>query len=149
MAMKLAALNFPRTDPTPIFDAFRGNYPTDFLTAAVTHFRVYERLKARAASFATLRTQCGLAARGAVVLFTALRALHLLTRNANGELDLTEPAREHLIPGAPFDVSGYIGLAAENAGVKDMIERLRTNTPAWANDKTKGATFVYPEGIES
>src|SRR5882762_9996765 len=149
MAMKLAALNSPQTDPTPIFDAFRGNYSTDLLTAAVTHFRVFERLKDRAASFEALRTQCGLAERGAVVLFTALRALNLLTRNANGDLQLTEQSREHLIPGAPFDVSGYIGLAAECAGVKDMIERLRTNTPAGAKDKTKGAAFIYREGIES
>src|ERR1700704_809795 len=147
--MNLAALNFPRTDPTPIFDAFRGNYSTDLLTAAVTYFRVFERLKDRAASFEALRTQCGLAERGAVVLFTALRALNLLTRNANGELELTEQAREHLLPGAPFDVSGYIGLAAESAGVKAMIERLRTNAPAGAQDKTKGAAFIYREGIES
>jgi predicted O-methyltransferase YrrM len=147
--MKLAALDFPRTDPTPIFDAFRGSYSTDLLTAAVTYFRVFERLKERTASFEALRTQCGLAERGAVVLFTALRALNLLSRNANGELELTEQAREHLIPGTPFDVSGYIGLAAESAGVKDMIERLRTNTPAGAQDKTKGAAFIYREGIES
>src|SRR5260221_11288433 len=44
---------------------------------------------------------------------------------------------------------GYIGLAAEGAGLKEMIERLRTNTPAGAQDKTKGAAFIYREGIES
>jgi predicted O-methyltransferase YrrM len=147
--MKLSALSFPLTDPTPIFDAFRGNYSTELLTAAVEHFRIFERLKDGPRSFEALRTQCGLAERGAVVLFTALRALNLLTRNTDDELELTERSREHLIPGAPFDVSGYIGLAAGSAGVKDMIERLRKNTPAGATDATKGAAFIYREGIES
>ena len=147
--MKLSALSFPRTDPTPIFDAFRGNYSTELLTAAVVHFQIFEQLADGPRSFEALRTQCGLAERGAAVLFTALRALNLLTRNANGELQLTEQAREHLIPGAHFDVSGYIGLAADSAGVKDMIERLCTNTPAGAKDATKGAAFIYREGIES
>jgi len=57
---------------------------------AVTHSGVFERLKDRAASFEALRTQCGLAERGAVVLLQHYDALKLLTRNANGDLQLTE-----------------------------------------------------------
>ena len=147
--MTLAMLGFPRSDPTPIFDAFRGNYSTELLTAAVTHFRLFERLKEGPHSFAALRAACGLGERGAHVLVTAMRAMNLLTRNANGELELSEQSREHLIPGTPFDVSGYIGLAADSVGVKEMIERLCTNTPAGAQDQTKGAAFIYREGIES
>ncbi|HKC17788.1 MAG TPA: methyltransferase [Steroidobacteraceae bacterium] len=147
--MTLATLGFPRTDPTPIFDAFRGNYSTELLTAAVTHFKLFERLKDGPRSFAALRAECGLGERGALVLVTAMRALKLLTRNADGALELSEYSREHLILGAPFDISGYIGLAAEGVGVKELIERLCTNTPAGASDKTKGAAFIYREGIES
>ncbi len=147
--MTLAKLGSPRTDPTPIFDAFRGNYSTELLTAAVTHFRLFERLKDGPRSFAALRAECGLGERGAHVLVTAMRALKLVTCNANGQLELTEQSREHLILGAPFDVSGYIGLAADSVGVKEMIERLCTNTPAGAKDETKGAAFIYREGIES
>jgi SAM-dependent methyltransferase len=149
MNMNRSALEFPQTDPTPIFDAFRGNFSTELLTAAVAHFNVFERLRDGSRSFETLRAGCGLAERGAVVLFTVLRALNLLTRTAGGEMELTAQSREHLIPGAPFDVSAYIGLAAESPGVKDMVERLRTNTPAGAADANKGAAFIYREGIES
>jgi ubiquinone/menaquinone biosynthesis C-methylase UbiE len=149
MDMKRSALSFPRTDPTPIFDAFRGNFSTELLTAAVAYFNVFEQLRDGPRSFEALRARCGLAERAAVVLFTVLRALNLLARNAGGELELTAQSREHLIPGAPFDVSGYIGLAAESPGVKDMVERLRTNTPAGAADANKGAAFIYREGIES
>jgi predicted O-methyltransferase YrrM len=44
-------------------------------------------------------------------------------------------------------VSDYVGLAANNPGVVDMVERLRTNRPAGA--KTGGAAFIYRDGIES
>ena len=147
--MTRSALSSPQTDPTPIFDAFRGNYSTELLTAAVAHFKIFERLKEGPRSFEALRTQCGLAERPAVVLITALRAMKLLTRDANGRLSLTEQSREHLIPGALFHVSGYIDLAEESPGVKDMVERLRTNTPAGATNATQGAAFIYREGIES
>jgi hypothetical protein len=104
MDMKRSALSFPRTDPTPIFDAFRGNFSTELLTAAVAYFNVFEQLRDGPRSFEALRARCGLAERAAVVLFTVLRALNLLARNAGGELELTAQSREHLIPGAPFDV---------------------------------------------
>jgi len=35
----LSALDVPATDPTPIFELFRGSYATELLTAAVAHFR--------------------------------------------------------------------------------------------------------------
>ncbi|MSQ95725.1 MAG: methyltransferase, partial [Gemmataceae bacterium] len=34
----------PTTDPTPIFEHFRGSYGTDLLTAAVAHFNLFGRL---------------------------------------------------------------------------------------------------------
>ncbi|WP_395845622.1 hypothetical protein [Cystobacter fuscus] len=34
----------PVTDPTPIFDIYRASAGSELLTAAVTHFRVFERL---------------------------------------------------------------------------------------------------------
>jgi predicted O-methyltransferase YrrM len=147
--MKLSALQNPHTDPAPIFDAFRGNFSTELLTAAVAHFDIFEHLRHGPRTFEQIRAHCGLSERGAVVLVTALRAMQLLIRCATGELQLTEQSREHLIRGAPFDVSDYIGLAAESAGVREMVERLRSNTPAGAADATKGAAFIYRNGIES
>ena len=49
--------------------------------------------------------------------------------DANGRFELTPLAREHLVPGRAFDVSDYIGLAADSPGVRDMIERLSRTLP--------------------
>ena len=59
----------PWLDPTAIFELFRGNYATELLTAAVAHFRVFERLRERA-RWRSRRSggQLGLSERPAVVL---------------------------------------------------------------------------------
>ena len=44
--MKLSAITPPATDPTPIFELYRGNLATELLTAAVAHFNVFGRLAA-------------------------------------------------------------------------------------------------------
>jgi predicted O-methyltransferase YrrM len=140
-------LTAPPLDPTPVFDLFRGNYGTELLTAAVAHFRVFERLGRGPVQADTLRKDLGLAERPFVVLMTALRAFGLLTA-AHGALELSELAREHLLPGSPFDVSDYVGLAADSPGVAAMVERLRTNRPA-GHRPEEGAAFIYREGLES
>lgn len=146
--MPLNALPAPSIDPTPIFEVFRGNHATELLTAAVAHFNVFGRLAAQPMTADDLRRDLDLAERPAVVLLTALRAIGLLATDAHGRLDLTPLAREHLVPGGPFDVSDYVGLAADSPGVREMVERLRTNRPAGAQEE-KGAAFIYREGIES
>src|SRR5689334_17369239 len=128
--MPRSAVIPPQRDRTPIFEFFRGSYAPELLTAAVAHFDVFGRLTAGPLSFDSLRQQLGLAERPAVVLTTALRAMQLIATDAAGRLQLTELAREHLVPGAPFDVSDYLGLAAKSPGVSEMIERLTTNVPA-------------------
>jgi hypothetical protein len=143
------ALPLPRVDPTPIFEVFRGNYATELLTAAVAHFNVFARLAAGPLPPEDLRRQLGLAERPAVVLLTALRAFGLLVRDDRGRLDLSELAREHLTPGGALDVSDYVGLAAQESGVLEMVERLRSNRPAGARPEESGAAFIYREGIES
>ena len=42
--MPLSALTPPAVDPPPIFEAFRGSYGTELLTAAVAHFGLFGRL---------------------------------------------------------------------------------------------------------
>ena len=139
----------PMLDPTPIFEVFRGNHGTELLTAAVRHFRVFERLASGPLTFDELRRELTLAERPATVLITALRAFGLLIDDAEGRIDLTELARNHLTPGASFDVGGYIGLASEAPGVVEMVERLRTNRPAGSAENEDGAAFIFKEGIES
>jgi predicted O-methyltransferase YrrM len=141
-------LTAPPLDPTPLFDLFRGNHGTELLTAAVAHFRVFERLARGPVPAEGLRNDLGLAERPFAVLLTALRAFGLVTEAAPGSLELSELAREHLLPGSPFDVSDYIGLAADSPGVLAMVERLRTNRPA-GHRPDEGAAFIYREGLES
>jgi hypothetical protein len=144
--MHSSALTPPNVDPTPIFELFRGNYATELLTAAVAHFHLFSRLAEQPLTPADLKRALGLAERPTIVLTTALRAFGLLAVDAQGRLCLTELAREHLLPGAAFDVGHYVGLAANSPGVLSMVERLRTNRPA---SHESGVAFIYREGEKS
>ena len=146
--MDRTQLTPPRLDPTPIFETFRGNYAAELLTAAVAHFRVFDRFAGGPVTADELRADLGLAERPAAVLLTALRAFGLLEEEA-GRLDLSELAREHLTTGGPFDVGDYVRMAADSPGVLTMVERLRSNRPAGSAPEESGAAFIYREGIES
>src|SRR3954468_4287067 len=98
-------LPLPQTDPTPIFEAYRGSYSTELLTAAVAHFDVFRRVAAQPLTLEELRAELGLEPRPATVLIVALRAMGLLSAEASGRLSLTPVAREHLVPGGDF----YVG----------------------------------------
>lgn len=147
--MALSATTKPRTDPTAIFELFRGSFGSELLTAAVAHLGVFEVLSHEPLEFAELRARLKLDERPAVVLITALRAMQLLNTDEQGRLALTDLAREHLRPDAPFFVGDYIGLAAQSPGVLEMVERLRSNSPAGSGDDGDGAAFIYRDGIES
>ena len=95
-----------------------------------------------------LGQELDLDARPMVVLVTALRAMNLLRADDAGRLSLTPIAQEHLLGDAYFSVSDYVGLAAQSPGVLEMVQRLRSNTPAGA-DIDDGAAFIYRQGIES
>jgi predicted O-methyltransferase YrrM len=138
----------PTLDPTTIFELFRGGHATELLTAAVAHFNVFGQLDEQPLSGDELRVRLGLDVRPSVVLFTALKAFGLIVEDKSGVLSLTDLARNHLVPGAEFDVGNYVGLAAQSPSVLDMVERLRTNSPAGA-DSDSGAAFIYRDGIAS
>jgi ubiquinone/menaquinone biosynthesis C-methylase UbiE len=139
----------PSLDPTPIFEHFRGSYATELLTAAVAHFDVFGRLAKAPRTRQQLADDLALADRPSHVLVTALRALGLVGVDAMGRLELTSLAREHLTPGGMFDVSDYVGLAADSPGVCGMVERLRTNQPAGAKGDEAGTAFIYRAGVPS
>lgn len=145
-------LAFPSTNPTAIFDYFRYAHATELLTAAVAHLGVFAPLATGPLSANALQKAVGLEARPFTVLTTALRAMELLTRLPDGRFDLMPIAREHLVPGGRFDVSGYLGLAANNPSVLAMVERLRTNRPSGANTNSAGdpgTTHIYRDGAHS
>ncbi|HWA97074.1 MAG TPA: methyltransferase [Pirellulales bacterium] len=142
----------PATDPTPIFELFRGSLATELLTAAITEFDVFGRLAAGAKRFDALASELALAPRAATVLLTALKAMKLLVgRQADGAemLELTAIARAHLVRGGAFDVSAYVGLAGASPGVQAMIERLRTNRPAGSRNEDQGTAFIFRPGEAS
>lgn len=143
-----SARDLPKTDPTQIFEFFRGSYGAELLAAAVAHFNLFGLLSEQPRSFEGLRDALGLAERPAVVLVTALRAMGLVEKGDAGRLTLTALAAEHLAPGAAFDVGDYVGLAATSPGVLEMVERLRTNRPADASGDG-GAAFIFRQGIKS
>jgi 3-hydroxy-5-methyl-1-naphthoate 3-O-methyltransferase len=147
--MPLSALTKPATDPTLIFEQFRNGYATDVLAVAVTDFDVFGRLAARAMTFAQLRDDLGLADRAATVLITALRAMGLVHVADGGKLEPSPAAREHLVPGAYFEVGGYVGLVADAPNVRALAERFKTNRPAGARPDDDGAAFIFREGMES
>ena len=139
----------PRTDPTPIFEHARGVYATALLVAAVSEFDLFNRLASAPRDEAELARAIGLAPRSANVLLVALRAMGLLRRDATGQVALTDLAREHLVRGGEFDVSGYLGMSADNPAVREIVERLRTNRPAGAKPQEQGVAFIYREGMTS
>ncbi len=139
----------PNTDPTPIFEMFRGNYATELLAAAVAHIRLFDLLAPGPLSFDEVKSRTSLADRPATVLLTTTRAMGLIVRPADGRFELTPIAREHLVRDSALDISDYIGLAAQSAGVLEMVERLRSNQPAGATPGGAGAAFIYRDGIES
>jgi len=145
----MAALAVPHLDPAPIFELYRGNHATELLTAAAVHFGVFGLFEKGPLGREELRQRLGLAERPLVVLLTALRAFDLLTEVAPNRFDLAPLAREYLQPSSSWDVSSYLGLAADSPGVLAMVERLRSNRPASSKPEESGAAFIYREGIES
>jgi len=142
------SLPLPTADATPIFEHFRGSYGTELLTAAVAHFDFFQRLAEQPRLQAELGQSIGLEERAMQVLTTALRAMGVVAVDDWGRLKLTELG-EHLVPGSPFDVSDYVGLAATSPGVLEMVERLKTNRPTGLDEGGDGAAFIYRQGIRS
>jgi hypothetical protein len=145
----------PTTDPTPIFDTFRGNYGTELLVAAIAYFDLFSLLSGGPLSFAELRAGLGLNPRPANVLLTGLAAMKLLAREDGpdgGSYQLTPLGEEHLVPGRPLYVGGYVTQAAKSAGVRGLIDRLRfdraTVERTGATEAT-GTAFTYRPGTES
>ena len=139
----------PATNPTSIFEYFRGSYGTELLTAAVSHFDLFGRIAKQPRTPAELQADLGLAERPAIVLTTALQAMQLLKKNTAGQFELTAMAAEHLVGGQEFDVGSYLSLAATSPGVIEMVERLRTNRPAGLSGDEAGAAFIYRDGMKS
>lgn len=142
------ALPVPQTDPTPIFEHYRGAYGSELLTAAVAHLDLFSHLAHTPMSLTALRSAVGLAERPATVLLVALRAMGLITGSWPDRLELTAVSREHLLAGGDFYVGDYVGLSSEAPGVLEMVRRLKHNTatPETTDSGTATTAFTFREG---
>jgi len=139
----------PATDPSPIFEAYRGSYGSELLVAAVAHFDVFGQIGGGSMRSAELGARLGLAERPVVVLTTALCAMGLLRKDEGGRLAMTALAAEHLTPGGAYYVGDYVAMSAQSPGVLEMVRRLRSNKPAGTDDGGAGAAFIFRDGLDS
>ena len=92
----------PVTDPTPLFEIYRGQFATSLLVAAVADFDLFGQLAAGPLTIEQLAGRTSLADRPLQVLLTALRAMGTLERLPDGCHQLTALAAEHLVSGGVF-----------------------------------------------
>ncbi|HZL38406.1 MAG TPA: methyltransferase [Tepidisphaeraceae bacterium] len=142
-------LSCPSLDPTPIFEMVRWSFGTELLAAAVAHFDLFSLLSDRALTFDQISRELGLAPRAANVLLVALRAMGLLMADSAGKLAPSALAGEYLVPGGAFYMGDYVRLISESPGVKNIVQRLRSNKPTESRPDDPGAAFIFREGLES
>ncbi len=149
--MATSPIALPQTDPTPIFEHYRGVYGNELLTAAVAHLDLFSHFRDGPKSLDAICEATGMANRPATVLLVALRAMRLIGGRWPDELQLTPIAREHLLPGGAFYVGDYVGLSAESPGVLEMARRLKTNsaTPEKTATGADASAFTFRDGVES
>ena len=98
--MALSCTQPPQTDPTPIFEIFRGNHATELLAAAVAPpGRLPPSSPSGRITFDELRSRLELGRSPRQRACHRPAAMGLIDRRTDGRLDLTPVAREHLVPG--------------------------------------------------
>ncbi|GAB3987207.1 methyltransferase [Spirosoma daeguense] len=125
-------------DLSPITRHLRAMYGSRLLIVAVHHIPVFETLANGALSVAELSKRLNLNERPANVLFPALCAMDLLAYNQAGELGITELGH-YLIQSSTPNLTGYVGLEKDDAGVIEMGVRLQNDGPLETPD---GISYV-------
>ena len=138
----------PKTDPSPIFQAYRGVYATTLLTAAVHDFNLFNKLASTPRTEREIAQELALSPRATNVLLVALRAMKLLENDTQGRMTLSDLAHEHFA-GGEFDISDYVSQAADTPAVREMVQRLKTNKPAGHEPDEQGVGWIYREGMHS
>jgi predicted O-methyltransferase YrrM len=128
----------PTTDPTTLYRGRDCLYADDLLTASLVHLDLFTWLHDRGtATEGEIRDHFTLQPRGTDVLLTLLRARDLLTE-ANGTFSLTPVAEEHCVKHSPFFLGPYYASLKDRAGVRDLLEVLRTGRPVlWGGKQEK------------
>lgn len=120
------------TQPADLVGMVDGMYASDLLAAVVTEFDLFTWIEKRSSStVAKIASELGLDERAVDVTVTYLVAAGLLTRRADGAVEVGAVAREHLVAGCPgVDLRLYFGMARERPGCRELVDVLRTGEPA-------------------
>ena len=129
---------YSQLDLAPITRHLRAMYGSRLLVAAVHHLSVFEVLSSGPLSMAELQTALALKERPALVLFSALCAMELLTHDESDRLRLTELG-QYLTQIQTPNLTGYTGLEKDDPGVVEMAVRLRNDGPL---ETPEGISFV-------
>lgn len=130
--------NSAQPDLAPITRHLRAMYGSRLLVVAVHHIPVFDTLENNPLTPGDLSTRLGLPERPAMVLFPALCAMDLLDYDAVGRLFVT-PLGQYLMQRQTPNLTGYLALEKDDAGVVEMAVRLRNDGPLTAPD---GITYV-------
>lgn len=125
-------------DLAPITRHLRAMYSSRLLVAAVRQLDLFEELAAGPVTHDELQRRLGLADRPAMVLFPALCAMGLVERSRSALLALT-PLGRQLTRAERGNLIGYVALEGSDAGVLEMVQRLRNDGPL---DADAGIAYV-------
>lgn len=149
MANPTVPLSSPSLDPTPVFEFVRWSYGSELLTAAVAYFDLFSLLGRGPLDFDEIARELKLSPRATNVLVVALRAMKLLDADSRGKVFPSPLARQSLVPGGEFYMGDYVSLTFQSPGVKNLVERLRSDKPIETHPEDKGVGFIFREGMES
>ncbi|GAB3884271.1 methyltransferase [Spirosoma agri] len=130
-------LNDHQPDLAPITRHLRAMFGSRLLIAAVNHLHVFDHLSDGPLSITQLSERIQLQERPAMVLFPALCAMDLLSYT-DGLLAITDLGR-YLVQAQTPNLTGYVGLEKDDAGVIEMVNRLKNDGPL---DASQGISFV-------
>ena len=126
----------PQSDPIRIYRYRDGLYAADLLITAVVHFDFFSWLAEHPATFADVCAHFGFAERPADVMLTLFAANGFVKREADGTVQITAMAREHLTAGSPWNLAPYYASLRERPIALDFCSVLKTDRPAtWGGDK--------------
>jgi 3-hydroxy-5-methyl-1-naphthoate 3-O-methyltransferase len=120
----------PPTDPTELYRARDGIYAADLLVAAVCGLDALTWLAANPTDLDGICRGLGIAERPADVLCTLLAAMGLATREPDGTIRCTQLAADHFVAGSPYDLRPYYASLADRPAARELLEVLRTGSPA-------------------
>jgi hypothetical protein len=134
-------MEIPVLDLAPITRHLRAVASSRILIVAVHHIKVFEALRESPLSLPELQQKLGLADRPMMVLVPALYAMEMLTTNSDGKI-LHSELGKFLTSTCPANLTSYVGLEKDDAGVVALAQHLRNDGPGNA---AQGVSYVKDE----